>query len=1572
MTQNRDDSEHTTDEPRVVDIQDTKTTSYDRNTIRWDFREALSGVFSSPTVADGTVYVGSGDNTLYAVDAVTGQQAWIFEEPSSFVDSSPTVADGTVYVGSSDGTLYAVDAGTGQQEWDFKEPTDRVLSSPTVADGTVYVGSGDETLYAVEATTGDQKWAFEEPSGSVHSSPTVVNETVYVGSGDNTLYAVDVTTGDQEWTFEEPSDSVHSSPTVADGTVYVGSNDGTLYAVDTATGNERWAFEKPSDRVFSSPTVADDTVYVGSDDGTLYAVDATTGDQEWVFEEPSCWVHSSPTVAGGTIYVGSGDTTLYAVNAATGDQEWAFEEPSRWIHSSPIVVDGTVYVGSNTLYAIDTGTNASSEGSRVNLGTLGHHEDWDSVDVTPMRGAVMNDLGQPLADTDIEIRTEDGQIVRTVMTDRAGRWSTSLSAGRYEVVAMYDSTEKTRTIEHGGEGTVVHHSLSEGEWNILYGPQSPSTASEITFQTSIPGEDPEWDFGDGTTATGPTVSHQYDEPSTYEITVQTAAVTHQTNVKVIDDEIGITNVRHLLRGQMIEGLGLPNAWEVQTISPNTIETVTVEVGGESYEAIEERSDRWVTETTPLDHIGSDQTVTVTATDIDGNTATETTSLTVYSTPDWIQWLLDYAIDIDRMTIPITASNDNAVARSTGKDDVDIHWQPSLAHFYEDFLAEISIVIIDTDIELKKLPAPWECDLCADLQIAISPGIVLPDGTPQMTVKVNSDVYAASTRVKFKLDDPRIVFGSGMTLQQAKIPIKIGGGRIIPTKKKFPYIGEQGFEFYFGAIGDYEFRKKQDTDFNLRKAGFGGEFTGETEFGEKSVNLSINVTGNAIIGMELPSDNSFPTWYLDYQLKLKGELQTGLHYSKSFEWTITKDSYSWPDSDAERADIVQEAAESMPFNDEEWGLQEPRGANPHLAVPSVDERADPRTEIQSKTAIGMGIPIRSELDRLTNRPYEDTEPAITTTDEGHAVVWSTKQEDQLAIEGRDIVVRTHDGSTWSEPTYITDDDRHDETPAIASIGNSPELLTAWTRANVDASEEDISTPQELFPHYEIAFAHFNGETWDELTLVTDSDALHYKPVVAADDDRWLIAWETNSDADPATDENSSVEYLITNGSEELARGILNNAVAPAVGISTDGFELAYYDPASESESESGTLVHGVITDDEFDERERHAVDEYHDHATDGGQLAWIEGTISEPILYHDDGSDPEQVPLTANMSDLDELSLTVEGKDVLLTYRGRPEQQDRPDIVYRVARAGEWTTDRRLAGGPDNSLTLWYTDAVLDDDHTFTLVYAAKEFGMDKRNDIFVTTQEFGPDYTLEADAPDGVPPGELVNINYTIRNVGEQAEDDDIRIVLSNDDGEVKAQTHDPLAPNETVSGTFDVPANEQGQYTVSVALESDPVEEWLSVTESVTTGTPNLRISDVDTNRTAANETEGTVAITLANDGTAIAESVPVTVDDGTGPVVNLTADTVPAGEAVTVTTTVDTDALNHSRPDAITIDPDNELEETAIGNRTHRTHLFTADLAVHGPPRYVESDNEVVATLEVSNRGDIGTTASMWRSPT
>jgi len=76
-------------------------------------KETTGKVRSSPAIgADGTIYVGSYDNKLYAINP-DGTLKWAFET-ENYVHSSPAIGgDGTIYVGSDDKHLYAIYGSSG-------------------------------------------------------------------------------------------------------------------------------------------------------------------------------------------------------------------------------------------------------------------------------------------------------------------------------------------------------------------------------------------------------------------------------------------------------------------------------------------------------------------------------------------------------------------------------------------------------------------------------------------------------------------------------------------------------------------------------------------------------------------------------------------------------------------------------------------------------------------------------------------------------------------------------------------------------------------------------------------------------------------------------------------------------------------------------------------------------------------------------------------------------------------------------------------------------------------------------------------------------------------------------------------------------------------------------------------------------------------------------------------------------------------------------------------------------------------------------------------------------------------
>lgn len=114
---------------------------------RWKVRYATNIVASfqsSPAIAGGTVYIGTNnDRRVLALDAATGAQRWSVRT-GGVVMSSPSVANGVVYIGSNDRSVYALRATNGQRLWSARV-AGAVDSGPVVAQGKVYAGTYGDT-----------------------------------------------------------------------------------------------------------------------------------------------------------------------------------------------------------------------------------------------------------------------------------------------------------------------------------------------------------------------------------------------------------------------------------------------------------------------------------------------------------------------------------------------------------------------------------------------------------------------------------------------------------------------------------------------------------------------------------------------------------------------------------------------------------------------------------------------------------------------------------------------------------------------------------------------------------------------------------------------------------------------------------------------------------------------------------------------------------------------------------------------------------------------------------------------------------------------------------------------------------------------------------------------------------------------------------------------------------------------------------------------------------------------------------------------------------------------------------
>jgi outer membrane protein assembly factor BamB/subtilisin family serine protease len=322
-------------------------------------------ITSSPAVAtNGTVYFGSNDSFVYALNA-DGSLKWDRATGDIIDMASPALgADGTVYIGSNDGYLYALNGSTGARKWPFAATT-MISSAPAIgSDGTIYFRD-DNNLYALtdNGTSATKKWSVAL-SGGTYCSPTIgTTGTIYVGATGGTFYAVNPN-GTTKWTYTANGD-IYTSPAIAaDGTIYFATLSGSFYALtDNGTSaSPKWIWKNADgSSITSSPAIGTDgTIYFAGYDHKLHAL-RPDGTELWSYTAADEVRASTPAIAAdGTIYFGDYDSQLYAVNP-NGTLQRVYSTALH-IRSSPVIANNRLYFGSSDgkLYAFNLGQNAAA------------------------------------------------------------------------------------------------------------------------------------------------------------------------------------------------------------------------------------------------------------------------------------------------------------------------------------------------------------------------------------------------------------------------------------------------------------------------------------------------------------------------------------------------------------------------------------------------------------------------------------------------------------------------------------------------------------------------------------------------------------------------------------------------------------------------------------------------------------------------------------------------------------------------------------------------------------------------------------------------------------------------------------------------------------------------------------------------------------------------------------------------------------------------------------------------------------------------------------------------------------
>ncbi len=278
----------------------------------WRF-ETTGAVQSVPLYdpREDAVYFGSNDGALYKVSAGNGQLVYRFNTNSE-VAERPVLSKGTLYFVNANDTVLAIDALTGKLRWSqHRTPAAGMeiagYSGLLLWRDKVYVGFSDGIVMAYDAETGAERW---QPVDLASEAEQVV--------GDVPKY-LDVDT-------TPVSDTLETGPAV-----FVASIQGGVFALDAETGAQVWSnslvsgatslmlWQQPPHTPAAGPPALPARKILVAASGTtgLWGLDPENGSVLWRSRLPQGGVHT-PQNFGGAVLVTASQLGLFLIDPLDG------------------------------------------------------------------------------------------------------------------------------------------------------------------------------------------------------------------------------------------------------------------------------------------------------------------------------------------------------------------------------------------------------------------------------------------------------------------------------------------------------------------------------------------------------------------------------------------------------------------------------------------------------------------------------------------------------------------------------------------------------------------------------------------------------------------------------------------------------------------------------------------------------------------------------------------------------------------------------------------------------------------------------------------------------------------------------------------------------------------------------------------------------------------------------------------------------------------------------------------------------------------------------------------------------
>ncbi len=244
-----------------------------------------------------TVYATTGFGGIFALDAKSGTVKWQYFAKTP-IRIAPTVGGGKVFVQTIDNTLLALNEISGKEIWRYVAPSEKTTrvggAVPAFSESAdvLIAGFSNGELRALKASTGSPLWGDYLVSSrrtnslddinTIHANPVISGDIVFAVGNNNLLVAIDLRSGQRIWEREIGSTN---QPWLIGKYLFLLANDACLMAIQADSGKIVWEAKIPagSDETeqsgvnYSGPLPVNNRLLVNTSNGYTFYVSPYTG-----------------------------------------------------------------------------------------------------------------------------------------------------------------------------------------------------------------------------------------------------------------------------------------------------------------------------------------------------------------------------------------------------------------------------------------------------------------------------------------------------------------------------------------------------------------------------------------------------------------------------------------------------------------------------------------------------------------------------------------------------------------------------------------------------------------------------------------------------------------------------------------------------------------------------------------------------------------------------------------------------------------------------------------------------------------------------------------------------------------------------------------------------------------------------------------------------------------------------------------------------------------------------------------------------------------------------------------------